>query len=338
MILALLRLAAASAAIGFAVTILTGPADQPGARPQAGRIAQLPQPASTASTERPVLFGASAPTVERLGQVETALGRSLTSLRLYRRWGEPLFDGSTSWAAGDDRMLFVSVRALRPDGSVVPFSQIARAAPGSPLHTDMVRFAEQVADSPAPVYLTFNHEPEADLKNGDAVAFVAAWRTWVRVLREHGVSGRRFVWTVTGHGFTRTDPRAAPRFWPGNDVVDAIGVDAYNSYACLSKRGPWREPADLLAPAFRFAATHRDKPVVLLEWSSVEDPARPTRKAEWIRQLAAVVKANRQVVGLLQWGSRGNLPSGVAGCDYAVGSSPASLAAWRAIGALRWVR
>jgi hypothetical protein len=247
----------------------------------------------------------------------------------------PLFDQDDRWAADGGRTLFVSVKGRYDDSTVIPFIRIARARPGSALHADMVEQARELREFGRPVYLTFNHEPDADPENGGAAAFVAAWRTWVSVLRAEGVGDTRFVWTTTAYGYGRTDDRAAPLFWPGDGWVDLIGVDAYNSYRCNGAAGPWVSPESLLRPAMAFAARHPRHPVVLMEWSSVEDPAVPGRKGDWFRELVALLQrpGYRQVVGLLQWGGDFDFSQDAVGCDYAYASSPQAAGAFRELGA-----
>ena len=298
-----------------------------------------PTPTPTDSTPtRSALFGASGPDRLQVESLETGLGRQMGGIRVYRRWGEPLIDDTSQWAADGGRALFVSVRAMHRDGRLVPWADIAAAAPGSDLYADMARLGQQAAAFPGPINLTFNHEPEADPQNGTAADFVAAWRNWVQAVRDQGALNVTFVWTVTGYGFVRTDDRAASLYWPGDFWADAIGVDAYNAADCITPNGRWREPAEVFGPALGFAAEHPSHPLVLMEWSSVEDPADPGRKAAWIRSLGDWADSSPQVAGLLQWGARGALPEGTPGCDYAMTSSGAAAQAWRDLGGRSWLQ
>lgn len=292
--------------------------------------------ATPAADGRPLLFGASAPTRAAIEQTEQDLGRRLGGVRQFRRWGTPLFDQDDLWAADGGRILFLSIKGRYDDGQVIPFARIAGARPGSPLYADMVQQARELKEFGRPIYVTFNHEPDADPENGGAAAFVAAWRTWVSVLRAEGADNARFVWTTTAFGYGRADDRAAPLFWPGDGWTDLIGVDAYNSYRCNNAEGPWLSPEALLGPVMAFAAQHPEHPVVLMEWSSVEDPVVPSRKGDWFRELVALLQqpAYRQVVGLLQWGGDFEFLQDQPGCDYHYGSSPQSVAAFRELGAL----
>jgi hypothetical protein len=314
-------------AVGIGVSPLLRSAPTPG---------RTGAPAVTQQTGgRSLLFGASAADRAAIEATETALGRKLAGVRLFRRWGQPLIDADASWAADGGRTLFISVRSRYQNGQVIPFQQVAAATPGTPLYAAMVEQAREVMQFGRPVYLTFNHEPDADPENGDSSAFVAAWRHWVEVLRNQGATNARFVWTTTGYGYSKSGPRAAQAYWPGGQWTDLIGVDAYNSFRCKNPTGTWVSPAELLRPVMDFARQHPDRAVVLMEWSSVEDPADPDRKANWFRELAQVLQQPEydQVVGLLQWGGDVDFANGGPGCDYGYSSSAAASQAFRQVAA-----
>ncbi|WP_405857091.1 glycosyl hydrolase [Streptomyces sp. NBC_00090] len=94
----------------------------------------------------------------------------------------------------------------------------------------------------------------------DPTAWKAYWRRVVGVLR--GVEGQRFRFDFTpSRGL---DAVAWPRCYPGDDVVDIIGMDAYDQPAGLSFDEQVTEEYGL-ADHVRFAAAH-GKPVSYPEW------------------------------------------------------------------------
>ena len=123
---------------------------------------------------------------------------------------------------------------------------------------------------------------------GDAL-WVRFWRKTVQAMRS--VPGAHFLfdWTVNP-GYR---PLPLQSFYPGNDVVDIIGVDAYDANALSPSQHSWSaiyHEADGLGVVLAFATDH-GKPLSLPEWGLMwprrggigDDPA-------YIDGIAAVVK------------------------------------------------
>ena len=80
-----------------------------------------------------------------------------------------------------------------------------------------------------------------------------------------------------------------------------------------------------------FGAARPTKPMWLAEWASTEDPQDPTRKGQWITQAREALKdpLYDQIIGVLYFHKfRPGTP-----CTWYVDSTPASLSAFRAMGA-----
>lgn len=302
----------------------------------AGNLLAAPPPAGHG-----LILGASGQTRQETQQRERDAGHGLTGVRVYRRWGERLFDGAQQWAKRTGHIVFVSIKARRVNGATIRWRDIATAGPGSPLQADMLRQANQIKRFRATVYVVFNHEPDARASRamGDPADFVAAWRHLVETYRAAGVRNARYVWTLTGAAFAANagDGRTrADAYYPGDAYVDDIAADTYNFSTCRSPSGAWQSPAELLDPQRRFGLRHPGKGLMLLEWGTVEDPSRPGRKAQWIEDLTRLLTSPgyRQYRAALQWDDRyTHLMSGTT-CDFDNRTSARALAAWRAMAAV----
>lgn len=147
-----------------------------------------------------LVFGAESSTLRALRAHERVAGRQLNAVRIYRRWGQPLYQNLAPEEAGSDelqmvqnpadRLLFVSVAAQYPNGRSIPWARIAsasRTSTGKELafYNNIVSMALQIEqfvrictyggslpgsahmwpsngrrDPGCQVYFTFNHEPE----------------------------------------------------------------------------------------------------------------------------------------------------------------------------------
>ena len=139
-------------AISIAVTLVTS----------AFVIAQ-PEPISASD---PFLFGATPEAIDGrrqdgLAQIENQMGREIGLVRVFERW-ESYWPSTFHQEVMDgDRLMVVSVRPVRANGSKITWSQIANAAPGSQIYNEIQGWADKMKAVGEPVWFGFHHEPEA---------------------------------------------------------------------------------------------------------------------------------------------------------------------------------
>jgi hypothetical protein len=188
-----------------------------------------------------------------------------------------------------------------------------------------------VPDFGAPIYVTFNHEPEAAANTdlGTAADYLAAWRNWVTIFRQEGATNVKFMWIMTDQSFwlAASDRRAAARWYPGDEWVDGIAGDAYNWFTCRPGiNTAWKPLRDIIDPQRRFWLNHTSEELWLTEYGTPEDPAVPGRKAQWFRDAQALFKTPEFAVfdGVMLFES---VPSST--CKYSPDTSSSAAAAWR---------
>jgi hypothetical protein len=278
----------------------------------------------------PLVFGTAAPTKANLQAQEAIAGRPIVAVRIYRQWDDQLFGPDQIWERDTWHTLFVSIKPRRNDGTVVTWAQIAAATPGTQVYDDMVGIADQIKAFGSRVFLTLSHEPDADggLAFGTGPEFAAAFRAFVTVMRQQQVGN--FVPTAifTGYGFTRQDARNISNFYPGDGYVSVVGVDLYNWGDCRNR--PWKDMAGILESARVWGLGHPSLSLMITEYGSVEDPADPGAKAQWITDSAKLLEqpGYEQFAGLFAWGA---LNSNTA-CPFGYDTSPQAQAAWVAVG------
>ncbi len=309
------------------------------------RTGQVPSAdVSTSATAGPIQLGAAQASYagttkkEAIQNLESAVGRHLAVVRVYDRWTYTFPDSTDTWLKSSSHMLFLSVKTRRADGSYVKWADIAAAQPGDRLYSDMVRWADAIKAYAVPIYVAFNHEPETSVSqpSGTPSEYIAAWRAFVGVFRNRGVTNARFAWTTAVRNFSAspTSSKYAPRYFPGDSWVDYLAVDAYNMF-CLRKDGtfsrPWRSLQELLSPFMQFAAQHPTPGLITAEFGTPEDPADPTRKATWIDQARALFQqpAYARFSAVSYWNQ---LSHNFDGCDFRVTSSSAALDAFKRMG------
>ena len=206
--------------------------------------------------------------------LDAKAGRTLDYLRLYSHWNAPMPSYLLKWAVENGRIPLLSIDTTNMDGSFVPWTSIASGSQDA----SIIAQARALKALRVPILLSFEHEPEVAPPRDTPSEFVAAWRHYVDVFRAAGASNVRFVLILVSDTYASG---LVSQFYPGDSYVDWVGADGYNYDQCGGNRLAWRSFATIFAGLNTFGIAHA-KPVVIAEWASVEDPAQPGRKAQWI--------------------------------------------------------
>lgn len=152
-------------------------------------------------------------------------------------------------------------------------------------------WARRLAAYGRPVVLRFAHEmnhhayPWGTAEGNRPGTYVTAWRHLRSVFAHAGATNVRWNWSPTAS-------RLDWRYYPGDDVVDIIGLTGFNGGADLNWGG-WRSPGQIFARALADTARRApDKPVELSEVSSA---ANGGNRPAWIERLFVLARTYPQV-------------------------------------------
>jgi hypothetical protein len=257
------------------------------------------QNAAVADGPIPIVWGASvqANKGETLpaakARYETAVGRTLGATRDFLLWDSAFPTAYENDMKAQGTIVMLSVATKTKAGALISWAAMATAQPGDAVYTVMQSWADRVRDFGVPMYLTLQHEPEAANKaNGTQADYIAAWQAWVTLLRAEGATNVKNIWITTAFAYTvkTTDRRFAPNWYPGDAYVDAIGVDAYNWFSCRASipNTPWHSLQQLIEPMRQFTLLHPAAEPWVTEFASIEDPADPARRPQWIADAQAL--------------------------------------------------
>ncbi len=180
------------------------------------------------------------------------------------------------------------------------------------------RWADEIRDWGAPVYLRFAHEfnghwyPWTPTGGISAADYVEAWRHLRDIFAAQRAENIVWIWAPTagGHG-------ALADWYPGDEYVDVLGVDGYNWGATLPG-GRWIDPEDLFGVAFdQLRSICVDKPILVTEVGCAESGG---RKADWIARFMRFLESQHDVLGFI-WFEHNKE------ADWRITSSPDSAAA-----------
>ncbi len=85
-------------------------------------------------------------------------------------------------------------------------------------------------------------------------------------------------------------------FFPGDDVVDLLGLDGYNGGTEVKRMGGWLSPNEVFDATLVQLEALSDKPIVLAETASAR---RGGDRADWAAQLVATLRRHPQVIGFV---------------------------------------
>ncbi len=180
------------------------------------------------------------------------------------------------------------------------------------------------------VVLRFAHEMNGDwypwgtgVQGNTADEYVRAWRHVHDRFVAAGATNVRWCWApnVPGSGGD-TDAARLADFFPGEDVVDVLGIDGYN-WGLPDPPLSWTTPAELFGPGLdELRRLGTRLPIVVTETASAESHEPGRSKADWIAQLFDHLSRQGDVRGVIWFQERKER-------DWRISSSPAAQAAYR---------
>jgi hypothetical protein len=200
------------------------------------------------------------------------------------------------------------------------------------------RLARYIKSSfPYPFFLAIWHEPENDVNptpgsGMTASDYAAMFRHVVLRLRADGAT--KPVIVMNYMGFDNYALKSwFPQLWPGNDVVDWIGIDPYGSGTSgVYQSGDFNKLVNRQITGFpgyyTWATTkHPGKPIMLSEWGVNEGTNAPYGKAAYLGSVSQYLSKYPAIKSLAYFDE--NLPSDPVAASTTPNSSPQSLAAFR---------
>jgi hypothetical protein len=312
----------------LAIAVTTGVL--PVAGPQTPAVADEPPTAPLGPfPPEGALFGAAVAVGERNGPsqwlanqgFEELIGRGMALERAYFGWDEA-WPGANEYLARDlGRTLILSWSSRRQDGEVVPWARIAEGQEDALIDAR----ARDLKSFGAPLFFAFHHEPNNKWNAGTPDEYIAAWRHVRNRFEQQGVTNVSYTLIMFD---TAYEPDGkADDYYPGDAHVDVLGVDAFNWNGCPGRNDPWRSFEDKVAPFYEFGLA-RDKPMVIAELGSNEDPIIPFRKAQWFLEASTTLKLWPEIKGV-SYMHNGEPNT----CNWYVDSSSLALLAFQTWGA-----
>lgn len=177
-----------------------------------------------------------------------------------------------------------------------------------------------------PVFISFQHEPGNQVgpgpkKGGNATDYRGAWQHIVQRFKAAGVTNVSWTWILTAYAYRVGDP---DKMYPGDEYIDWVAADGYNSFNCFGTKQSWRSFAEIYKEFYAWGSKH-NKPLMSAEYGSVEDPRDDARKGEWFRELAKTLEQWPRIKAVVYFNS-------APACQNWVTTSAPALAGFKSLG------
>jgi hypothetical protein len=268
-----------------------------------------------------VLWGASADGTS-VSAIERATGKKFDFLYFFNAidTGElPTADEREAVAKGQALHINLESRQFAKPGH--PEVRWAAVADGA-FDTALRQAATGLAGLHKPFFITFDHEADSKAKvaaRGTPKEFIAAWRHIHNVFRAAGATQAIWTWVVTGYPPNYSTAQA---LYPGNDVVDWISWDPYDSRGCQSGdvgSAPSQTFAETAQPFYQWLATtgaragiSLEKPYMISETGSAFIPSDPKATAAFYTSIPAGLRQLPRIRAVTIWDQK------AGSCDYRV--------------------
>ena len=230
--------------------------------------------------------GANAETKAATEELEAALGRKVDINHHFYPWDEVFPTDLERWDVDHGRIPLISWNGRHAYASDIAAGRHDR------LIKDRARRIKAFAD---PVMIRWFWEMDGNKKAEWAESpenYVAAWRHIHDIFEAEGVTSVSWVWCPNASAF---DDGEAQEYYPGPEYVDWLCADGYN-WAPGRDGDRWETFGEIFG-SFYLWASKQDKPIMVGEYGVQEDTA--GRKAAWVRDMAATVKAHFPLIRAL---------------------------------------
>ncbi|NUL03452.1 hypothetical protein HRW07_09440 [Streptomyces lunaelactis] len=253
---------------------------------------------------------------EKVLAYEKRIGRRLDIVYAYHDMSLDGLEGQLlteqEQRVGKDRMLLLSWESKWWNGTPAQQPSWQGIASGALDKSVIDVQAKRIKEYGKPLFLSFDLEMDTRTPaNGTPAEYVAAYRHIHDRFRELGVRNVVWSWVITGY---TGHSELFPKLYPGDAYVDWIGYNQYNYYRCHKAKWQSFEQTQTASHDWIRENISDDKPLMLSEFGTADDPSRPDAQAEWYAEVPRVVKKLDGVRAVLQWNYRDPGP----GCDLAL--------------------
>lgn len=293
------QLLAGGAATALALALPLGAcAGGGGSAPNTEDVSSLPVRVDTnTSAQQGVFFGLfkEAALTEVVTDCQNDYRIKPASAMWFTRFGSPFPESAIRYLAQQGIAAQVTWEPWAERNEAIPLADIVAGK----WDAYLAEYGAAAAALDLPFMLRWGHEfngdwyPWCTVRQGQSTdLYVKAYRRVVERMRAAGATKVQWVWCFNNESTPAGAWNAPKLAWPGDDVVDWVGIDGYN-FGTSQSWSRWTPFRDVFGNALAAAADIAPrKPVILAEMASSENGG---DKAAWITQMFADLATLPQV-------------------------------------------
>jgi hypothetical protein len=252
--------------------------------------------------------------------LEAQIGRTFSGQRIYENMDAPFPDQVDLLVKSEGGLIYHNFNSWYVNGSGQKICYRWSDIIAGKYNALLATMAQNVKAFDYPIYMSFTHEPTADVPNhprcGTAPEYRAAYDHVWTVFHNQGVTNVTWVWTNSASVFL--GQQGGPNMWVPVHY-DVVGVDGYN------RAFKWRTPSWMFGPAEAYARAH-GKGILVGEIGCDEARGNSSAKANWYTAAATMFQGWSDNLVAVLWTNTNN------GGDYWIDSSSQALGAFKTAG------
>lgn len=255
-----------------------------------------------------------------LSSLEQQIGTSISTVSIFKQFGlqynKDLVQAELAYIKRSGKKLQLAWEPWNPEQGMSQSTDYLKEIPTGTQDGYIRQFAHEVKTYGNPVNLRFGHEMNGNWYPWDArpAEYIAAYRYIHTIFSQEGVINVSWMWCVN----ITENPETLKEYYPGDDVVDVIGIDGFN-FGTSQNNGGWRSFSNLFLPTYTYLVANYNKPLVIAETASTEQGG---KKEVWIREMFTALPKTFPKVTEIIWFSL------IKEADWRINSSTSSLKAF----------
>ncbi len=238
-----------------------------------------------------------------LGDLQKGLNGKISSVSIFKQFGNAynnnINQDNVAFIKKNNLKLVIAWEPWNPDEGTKQSKDFLKEIIAGKQDSYLKSFAQEIKSFGNPVTIRFGHEMNGDWYpwGNRPDDYKSAYRYIVQFFRSEGVENVSWMWCINADNVPYTNIENARIYYPGDDVVDLVGIDGVN-FGASQADSKWRSFKEIFTPAYAFLAKAYGKPLVIAETASSEVGG---NKSQWISEMFGSLSTTFPKVQELIW-------------------------------------